>query len=419
MREVLVVGGGAAGLAAAIACHSYGRDVLLVEREHQLGGILNQCIHNGFGLDVFHEEYTGPEYAYRFIEKAKACHLDIVCDTTVIDINKYEDGFVVRMSSEKTGIQDVYTKTCLLTTGSYERSRGHISIPGDRPYGVLTAGQAQRYLNQDGYMVGKRVFILGSGDIGLIMARRMRLEGAEVLGVAERLPFSNGLTRNIVQCLNDFDIPLYLSHTVTSIQSDEHQRLKSIELSTLDSHFQPIIGSERLIEVDTLLLSVGLIPDVSLITSLGVEMDQRSKSVVVDQTYQTTVDGLFVSGNALHIHDLVDHVTLESERVAKHIDDYLTHGRCDQSWIQVIPGKNVGAITPQRIQVSGDKEEVIFSFRATKKIKKASVVLLQNKKVIFEKKRQFIVPAEMETIEISLDSLSSNHALVVNLEVER
>ncbi|HPJ24062.1 MAG TPA: FAD-dependent oxidoreductase, partial [Bacillota bacterium] len=286
-REIIVVGGGAGGLAAAIAAHKAGSDVLLIEREERLGGILNQCIHNGFGLEIFKEEYTGPEYAEFYIKDFHELNIDFLLNTTVISLEKKDDEFVLMTSSLAEGIQTYTAKSVILTTGCYERTRGSVLIPGDRPKGVITAGSAQRYLNIDGYMVGKRVFILGSGDIGLIMARRMTLEGAEVLGVAELMPYSNGLTRNIVQCLNDFDIPLYLSHTVTRVDADSDNRLKSIVIQKVDDHFNPVEGSEITFEVDTLLLSIGLIPDTILLDKFDIEFDPKTKSAAINQACET------------------------------------------------------------------------------------------------------------------------------------
>lgn len=418
MKDVIVVGGGAGGLAVAIEAKQAGHDVLLIEKETRLGGILNQCIHNGFGLEVFKEEYTGPEYAHQFIEQFLKEDISYLLDTTVMDIEKESDTFVVKTSNYQDGMQAYYGKTVVLSTGSYERTSGQISIPGDRPYGVITAGSAQRYLNIDGYMVGKKVFILGSGDIGLIMARRMVLEGAEVLGVAELMPYSNGLTRNIVQCLNDFDIPLYLSHTVTNIVGDGHHRLQSIELSKVDENFQPIEGSEKVFEVDTLLLSIGLIPDVTLLRNLGVEIDPRSKSAMIDQTYQTNVDGLFICGNALQIHDLVDNVTIESQRAGQAINDYLLHQKSSREFLNINVGKNIGYVTPQKIDITSSFNDVLLSFRSKRKIEKAVLSVIQGEKIIHQKTLMFVAPAEMETLKLPLAAFNNHEDVMVQLEVK-
>jgi thioredoxin reductase len=419
MKDVIVIGGGAGGLAAAIETHQSGKDVLLIEREEFLGGILNQCIHNGFGLEVFKEEYTGPEYADQFIESFLEEKIDYLLDTTVIGLRKENDVFFVKTSNEKNGIQFFQAKAVVVSTGSYERTRGQISIPGDRPYGVITAGSAQRYLNIDGLLVGKKVFILGSGDIGLIMARRMKLEGAEVLGVAEIMPHSNGLTRNIVQCLNDFDIPLYLSHTVTEIIGDDNHRLSKIKVSKVDELFKPIEGTEKTFEVDTLLLSIGLIPDVTILDDLEVEIDQRTKSVKVNQAYETNIEGLFVCGNALQVHDLVDNVTLESQRAGQAVNRFLDKGKGDLSKsISLSPGHNLGYVTPQRIDLDFKQEFITLSFRSSKKMEKATCKVFQNDELIFEKKLFFVLPAEMETIQLPFDKIKSDGNISVELEVK-
>jgi thioredoxin reductase len=417
MRDVIVIGGGAGGLAVAIESKKRGHDVLLIERENELGGILNQCIHNGFGLDVFKEEYTGPEYADRFIKTFNALDIDYLLDTTVIDIRKENQIFTVKCSNIQKGIAEYKARAIVLSTGSYERTRGQISIPGDRPYGVLTAGSAQRYLNIDGYMVGKKAFVLGSGDIGLIMARRMTLEGADVLGVAEIMPYSNGLNRNIVQCLNDFDIPLYLSHTVTKIKSDDHHRLNEIIVSQVDASFQPIEGTEKSFKVDTLLLSIGLIPDITLLDNLGVEIDQKTKSVKVNQANETSIRGLFVCGNALQIHDLVDNVTKESQRTGQAVDLYLKNNQTKQLSVEIHAGNHIAYITPQYLDIHSPIEEIILSFRSNKKIEKALLTIKQNQKQIYSKKKMFLVPAEMETIQLAKDDVESQGDLLVELEV--
>jgi NADPH-dependent 2,4-dienoyl-CoA reductase/sulfur reductase-like enzyme len=417
MRDVIVIGGGAGGLAVAIESKKRGHDVLLIERENELGGILNQCIHNGFGLDVFKEEYTGPEYADRFIKTFNALDIDYLLDTTVIDIRKENLIFTVKCSNIQKGITEYKARAIVLSTGSYERTRGQISIPGDRPYGVLTAGSAQRYLNIDGYMVGKKAFVLGSGDIGLIMARRMTLEGAEVLGVAEIMPYSNGLNRNIVQCLNDFDIPLYLSHTVTEIKSDEHHRLNEIIVSQVDESFQAIEGTEKSFKVDTLLLSIGLIPDITLLDNLGVEIDQKTKSVKVNQANETSIRGLFVCGNALQIHDLVDNVTKESQRTGQAVDLYLKNIQTKQRVIEIHAGNHIAYVTPQFLDLLNPLEHIILSFRSSKKIEKAILTIKQNEKVIYSKKKMYLVPAEMETIRLVKDDVESQGDLSVELEV--
>lgn len=417
-REIIVVGGGASGLAAAIAAKEEGRDVLLIEKEETLGGILNQCIHNGFGLDVFKEEYTGPEYADKYIQRFYENNIDHMTGATVTSVEKTKDGFEIVVASEKKGIHEMSTKAIIMSTGCYERTRGSIIIPGDRPKGIITAGSAQRYLNINGYMVGKSVFILGSGDIGLIMARRMHLEGAKVLGVAELMPYSNGLTRNIVQCLNDFDIPLFLSHTITRINANEDHRLESIVLQQVDESFHPIENTEKVFEVDTLLLSIGLIPDITLFDSLEVETDPKTRSVKVNQAYETSVPGIFICGNSLQVHDLVDNVSMESERAGKCASDYVTETRViTNKTVSIIPGNNLLFVTPQKVSFDWESKPIVLSFRSNKKIEKATLIITQNGKELMKKKLFFVVPAEMESVVLNIHDLDKIGDVRVDLEV--
>ena len=416
IREAIVIGGGASGLAAAIALKKKNKDVLLIEREINLGGILNQCIHNGFGLDVFKEEYTGPEYAKKFVDEFRSMKIDYLIDTTVIDITKEKNHFYVTITSEDCGIKTIISKSIIISTGCYERTRGQIVIPGDRPRGVITAGSAQRYLNINGYLVGKRVFILGSGDIGLIMARRMQLEGASVLGVAEIMPYSNGLNRNIVQCLNDFNIPLFLSHTVTEVESDCNNKLKSITIQKVDQNFLPIKETEKIFNVDTLLLSIGLIPDITLLDNLKVDFDTRTKSVKVNQAYETSIEGLFICGNSLQVHDLVDNVSKESLRAGKAAANYLDNLVEKRQVINVIPGKNTLFTTPQMIDFGWVNQELVLNFRVQKKIDKAKIKVYQGEEVIFEKIKTFLAPAEMETLSFDYKNLHKNKDLLLEVE---
>lgn len=413
--DIAVVGGGAAGLAAAINAYHEGLNILIIEREKTLGGILNQCIHNGFGLHVFKEELTGPEYAARFTKLFLEKNIDFLLDTTVIDIEK-KDHFLIKVSSEKDGLYEIESTSVILSTGCYERTRGQIKLPGDRPAGIMPAGSAQRYLNIEGYLVGKNIFILGSGDIGLIMARRMTLEGANVLGVAEIMPHSNGLTRNIVQCLDDFNIPLYLSHTVTNIVGKS--RLEQITISEVDQNFQPIPGTEKVFNVDTLLLSVGLVPDVVLFDKLNIEMSPITKSALVNQHYETNIDGLFVCGNALHVHDLVDWVSKESEKAGQFAKSYVQNKqRHERQEKEIICGDLIRYVVPQRLDYNKLNNPIDLSFRITKKVAQGTFKIIQDGVVIKEKKAKYLAPAEMEKITLNPSDLLNNHPITLQLEV--
>ena len=308
--DVIVIGGGPAGLAAACsACEKGAKKVLVIERDKELGGILNQCIHNGFGLHRFKEELTGPEYAGRFIKLLQETKAEVLLDTMVVEITA--DRRVCCINTVD-GYRELKAGAVVLAMGCRERTRGAIAIPGDRPAGIFTAGAAQRYVNMEGYMVGRRVVILGSGDIGLIMARRMTLEGAEVLACVELCPYSNGLNRNIVQCLNDYDIPLYLSHTITDIIGRE--RVEQVVISRVDENRRPIPGTEQTFDCDTVLLSVGLIPENELTRGAGIPMDRRTNGAIVYENMETMAPGIFACGNVVHVHDLVDFVSAESEK---------------------------------------------------------------------------------------------------------
>lgn len=414
--DVAIIGGGAAGLAAALHAYHESLTVLVIEREPSLGGILNQCIHNGFGLHVFKEELTGPEYANRFIDLLMQKNIKFMLSTTVIDIKK-ENHFSILASSTEQGLMEIEASAVILASGCYERTRGAITIPGDRPKGIMPAGSAQRYLNMEGYLVGKNVFILGSGDIGLIMARRMTLEGAKVHGVAEIMPYSNGLTRNIVQCLDDFDIPLYLSHTITNIQGKDV--LESVTISEVDSHFQPIKGTEKVFEVDTLLLSVGLIPDITLFDSLNIETSTITKSAVVNQHYQTNIEGLYVCGNALHVHDLVDWVTKESEKAGFCAKMYCLSQDEEpalKNEKEVISGRNVRYTVPQKIDFAHLNSPIDISLRTTVKMEKGRFTVFQNNQIIHTSVARYIAPAEMEHLTLHPDAFIDAAPITVELE---
>ena len=413
-KDLVIIGGGAAGLAAALAANHKDINILVIEREKMLGGILNQCIHNGFGLQVFKEELTGPEYASRYMDAFFNLNIEFLLDTTVVDVKKTDD-FELTVTSLEKGLFKIDAKAVILSSGCYERTRGSIAIPGERPKGIMPAGSAQRYLNIDGYLVGKKVFILGSGDIGLIMARRMTLEGAKVLGVAEIMPYSNGLTRNIVQCLHDYDIPLYLSHTVTNVKGKD--RLEQITIQQVDDQFNPIENTEKVFDVDTLLLSVGLVPDISLFDSLEFTRDPITKSAVVNQYYETSLSGLFVCGNALHVHDLVDFVSVESEKAGKNAQHYILNGRNKSKQTHPINyNKDIRYVVPQLIDFESIEAPIDLSFRVSHKMDKAIFKILQNNQVIYSKKAKHLAPAEMEKLVLKKEMLLDNSPITILLE---
>ena len=364
--ELAVIGGGSAGMAAALGAVENGvKDVLILERSFEYGGILEQCIHNGFGLHTFKEELSGPAYAERYHELLEEYpEISFQYESAVLKIS--EDN--VLTVTGRNGYEEIKAKAIVLATGCRERSAGAIGLRGDRVQGVYTAGTAQQYLNKEGYLVGKRVFILGSGDIGLIMARRMTLEGAKVVGVAELMPYSNGLARNIKQCLEDFDIPLYLSHTVKAVHGKG--RLESISLIAVDENRQEIPGSEEIIPVDCLLLSVGLIPENELIENMGIEMDKRTRGAVIDSTYMTSKEGIFACGNALHVHDLVDYVSEEGKRCGKAAAEYILNGKKEGERTRSVLHKGISYMVPQSFYKGSD---IDFMFRVTGIYKKAKI----------------------------------------------
>jgi len=418
MYDLIVVGGGPAGLAAAHSAWQKGlKNILIVERDKELGGILNQCIHNGFGLHRFKEELTGPEYAGRFIEMLKDTHVQVMLDTMVLDINKNREVHVI---SSKNGYQVLQAKSIVLAMGCRERTRGAIAIPGDRPAGVFTAGSAQRYLNMEGYMVGKRVIILGSGDIGLIMARRMTLEGAKVLACVEVMPYSGGLMRNIVQCLEDWDIPLYLSHTITDIKA-ENGRVSHVTVSKVDDMRNPIPGSEMEFDCDTVLLSVGLIPENELTRSAGIQMDNRTNGAIVYENMETSVPGIFACGNVVHVHDLVDYVSAESERAGAAAAQFVLGEIEAETPIRLSNGFGVSYTVPQQIRVNRiDKIADVF-FRVRQVYKKSVIEVSDGEKIIASYKRDHMAPGEMEHILLTraqLDKVSGDTITVSAKEAE-
>lgn len=415
--DLVVIGGGPAGLAAAIEAKKNGVDqVLVLERDRELGGILQQCIHNGFGLHLFKEELTGPEYAERFIDELFELGIDYKLDTMVLDMTPSKE---IHAINAEEGFMRIQAKAIVLAMGCRERTRGALSIPGTRPSGVFTAGTAQRYINMEGYMVGKEVVILGSGDIGLIMARRMTLEGAKVLAVVELMPYSGGLTRNIVQCLDDFDIPLYLSHTVTEVKGKE--RVEGITISQVDENRRPIKGTEKTYECDTLLLSVGLIPENEMTEKVGAEIDPVTKGPVVNESMETSIEGIFACGNVVHVHDLVDFVTEESRRAGKYAAEYVM-SQLDKQEENVVlsskPGTGIGYIVPQKIRASKLEDQLDLFFRVRHEYKKVELVITGDGQEIKRIKKRHLAPGEMEHIKLKTDVLKEGGYNEISIHVE-
>ncbi len=392
-----IIGGGPAGLAAAISAYDAGlRDIVIFERDKELGGILEQCIHNGFGLTTFGEELTGPEYAERYINQLAGKDIKVLTGSMVIGLTADK---VITAVSKQDGYMEYKAEAVILAMGCRERGRGPIKLIGDRGSGVFTAGCAQRYMNMEGYMVGRRVVILGSGDIGLIMARRMTLSGAKVLAVAEIMPHSSGLSRNIAQCLNDFDIPLYLSHTITDIKGDG--RIESVTISAVDERMKPIAGTEKTYECDTLLLSVGLVPENELSRGAGVPLDPRTNGAIVYEDMQTEFDGIFACGNVLHVHDLVDFVSAESARAGANAAKYILGGcpaKERATAIAIKNGDGVSYTVPQKFcKQNIDKNLTVF-FRVRRKYASAIIEVVSGETKIASFKRKFLAPGEMQNV---------------------
>lgn len=391
--DIVIVGGGPAGLAAAVAAYDEGvKDILILEREERLGGILNQCIHNGFGLTRFKESLSGPEYAARFINQVKDRNIEVMTETTVLSLTK--DKHVTAMNTTY-GVFVLQAKAVILAMGCRERSRGALNVAGSRPAGVYSAGTAQKYVNIMGYMPGKSVVILGSGDIGLIMARRMTLEGAKVHAVCEIMPYSSGLKRNIVQCLDDFNIPLYLNHTITKIEGEK--RVTGVVVSKVDKDKKPIAGTEMHFDCDTVLFSVGLIPENELTKVAEIELSPRTRGAVVYQNRETDADGVFACGNVLQVHDLVDFVSEESELAGKSAALYVRKGKTERNAIEVVNGKNISYVVPQKIDKNLGGNVKLF-FRVTNTFRDCTITARCGDKILLQRKKKIVLPGEMETL---------------------
>lgn len=397
--DLLIIGGGSAGMAAAIQAKKEGiDDILIVERDEHLGGILNQCIHNGFGLTEFKEELTGPEYLSRFVKQVEELKIPYMLNSMVISLTKDK---IVTISNKDEGVLEYKARAIIMATGCYERSAGAIQIPGDRCSGIITAGTAQKYLNIHGYLCGKRIVILGSGDIGLIMARRLTLEGAKVICVSELMPYSNGLNRNIAQCLNDYNIPLYLSRSVSKVIGKN--RLEKVILTAVDDKMQFIPGTDMEIECDTLILSVGLIPYISLLDYIDCPTSS-TKGAKVNEHMETMIDGIFSCGNCLHVHDVVDFVTdegrLAGHGAAMYLKDQLQKGDA----INVLPKDGIGYVVPQQID-RNNQEDVTFKFRVRRPVKDMNLIIESNGQLIAKIFKPVLIPSEMVMVKLSKDKL--------------
>ena len=409
MKDLVIIGCGPAGMSAAAAAYESGiRDILILERDESLGGILRQCIHNGFGLHKFGEELTGPEYAWRYEKKIRELNIPVKLKTMVLDISEDK---VITAANEEEGIFTISAKAIILAMGCRERPKGALNIAGSRPSGIYTAGTAQKFVNMKGYMPGHKVVILGSGDIGLIMARRMTLEGAEVKAVCELMPYSGGLARNIEQCLNDFNIPLKLSHTVVQIHGDE--RLTGVTIAKVDENRRPIAETREFIPCDTLLLSVGLIPENELTKSAGVSLDNVTGGAVTDQNRQTDTEGIFACGNVLHVHDLVDFVSDEAEIAGKSAAEYIKGGLKADANIPISTDGKIRYTVPQRITKA---EDVTLYFRVADVFRNVRISAYCGDKCVFSKKRPKVAPGEMERITLKRDMLDGCSGLELKLE---
>jgi len=406
--DIAIIGGGPAGMAAALSARKAGvEDILLIERNESLGGILNQCIHEGFGVEIFKEVLTGPEYMQRFIDKIEKVEIPHMLNSMVIDISKDKELII----ASEFGLHRIKAKAIILAMGCRERTRGQIGTPGSRPAGVYTAGAAQNFINLMNLMPGKRVVILGSGDIGLIMARRLTLEGAKVLAVVEILPYSSGLPRNIIQCLEDFEVPLYLKHTVTEIKGKK--RVESISIAEVDDNWCPVPGTIREFDCDTLLLSVGLIPENELSRAAGILLDPVTGGSRVNENLETSVDGIFACGNSLHVHDIVDFVTMEGECAGIQAADFVKGKVCGKGGIDVNPGNGIGYVLPQCINGDSDVE---LSLRVREPGRDRKLLVKDGDSIIKEIKKPKVNPAEMIKIGLKREELKGIKSLSIELE---
>ncbi len=401
-RNLVIIGGGPAGLAAAKSAYDNGeRDILILERENVLGGILNQCIHNGFGLHTFKEELTGPEYAKRYIDEVEKRGIEYKLETTVLKVGTDK---VVTAVNERDGLMKIQAKAVIFACGCRERPRGGINVAGSRCAGIFSAGTAQKLINIDGYMPGKEVVILGSGDIGLIMARRMTFEGAKVKAVVELMPYSSGLNRNIVQCVKDFDIPLMFSHTVVDIKGEG--RVTGVVIAQVDDKLQPIMSTAKEISCDTLLLSIGLIPQNELATGANVTLSPITGGAVVDENMMTSVDGVFECGNVLHVHDLVDFVSKESEDAGRSAAEFIKTGSVDRNYVETRGVDGVRYVVPQRLSKDCKADKLQLKLRVGNVFKNVRLVVEADGEEIYSKKKQIVTPGEMESIVLNEEQIA-------------